>query len=139
MKLIIGGAYQGKLAYAKEAYHRQDGWIDGRTCSEEELYVCGGIFDFHEFVRRMLRGEIKETFDGTDLTKLESWAETFAAQLLENNPEIVIVMNELGYGVVPMDKEERLWREAVGRLGTALAAQAEEVVRIVCGIGMRLK
>ena len=47
MKLIIGGAYQGKLAYEKREYGMAEGWIDGRTCRMEEIWTCGGIDYFH--------------------------------------------------------------------------------------------
>jgi hypothetical protein len=74
-----------------------------------------------------------------DFLHLEQDAETFAERLCACNPEILIVSNELGYGVVPMEKADRLWREAAGRICCALASRADEVVRVVCGIGQRIK
>lgn len=151
MKLIIGGAYQGKLKYAKEAYGVSEGWIDGRTCSYDEIETCRGIFNFHELVKRMLsadeagrtEGDMKTawpiSFSGTDLSGLEMQAKAFAAALYRKNPDILIVSNELGYGIVPMEKGDRMWREAAGRICTSLAACSDEVVRVVCGLGMRLK
>ena len=41
--------------------------------------------------------------------------------------------------VVPLDAQERAWREAVGRMSCELASQAETVVRMVCGIPVVLK
>lgn len=141
MKLVIGGAYQGKLAYAKRTYGLQDGWLDGGKCAPEELRTCGGIDQFHILVRRMMEeGQWPEPFClKADFTELEHQAELFAAWLAAENPDIVIVTNELGCGVVPMDPTERFWREAVGRICTCLAARADEVVRVSCGLGMRLK
>ena len=60
-------------------------------------------------------------------------------ELYEKNPQIVVVTDEVGYGIVPMEAEERAWREACGRVCTVLAQQAEEVVRVCCGIGRRIK
>ena len=54
-------------------------------------------------------------------------------------PELVVVSDEVGSGVVPMSKEERLWREAVGRALCVVAEHAESVTRVMCGIGVRLK
>ena len=76
--------------------------------------------------------------DGS-LLDLEHQAEGFAEKLFRRNPDIVIVSNELGCGVVPVDKEDRIWREPVGRLCTSLAARAAEVEKVMCGIGMNLK
>lgn len=150
MKLIIGGAYQGKLSYAQKQYQLIDGWIDGRDCPMEAIQTCRGIDHFHEYVKRMLmtdeNGESNR--DGqsipyrlrTDhLAKLEPQAAAFVTWLVRQNPNIVIVSNEQGYGVVPMDRHDRLWREAVGRICTCIASEAEEVVRVVCGIGTKLK
>lgn len=51
----------------------------------------------------------------------------------------VVICNEVGCGVVPMDREDRRRREEVGMLCCRLAAQAQQVYRVTCGIGMRLK
>ena len=135
MKLIIGGAYQGKLAYAQKRYEMEHGWIDGAVCDLKEIENCGGIFYFHEYVKRLLplwEGKIQ-------LNSIEQLAETFAEELVSKNPRIVIVSNELGYGIVPIEKSDRLWREVTGRICTSLAMRADEVIRVVCGVGVQLK
>lgn len=57
----------------------------------------------------------------------------------ELNTKQIVICNEVGSGIVPMDREERAHREAVGRLCTQLAQQAQAVYRVCCGLGMRLK
>lgn len=124
MKLIIGGAYQGKRAYASLQYHLNEiQWADGELCEPEDLYQAGAVNHFHQLIRR---------FPESD------WA-GFAQELYRQNPQIVIVTNEVGYGIVPMEKEERVWRELCGRTCTILASFADEVVRVCCGIGGRIK
>ena len=51
----------------------------------------------------------------------------------------VIICCEVGLGVVPLDREERTWRELVGKTCIRLAAEAEQVVRMTCGIPRILK
>ena len=46
---------------------------------------------------------------------------------------------EVGGGVVPMDPAERAGREAAGRLACLLAARADCVVQMFCGIPTVLK
>lgn len=151
MKLVIGGAYQGKLAYAKMQYQFADGWIDGSDCPMEAILNCRGIDHFHEYVKRMI-GQTNEPTDSSNtmqnsmfrfrtdhLEEMEQQAETFVKWLYTQNPELVIVSTELGCGVVPIERKDRLWREAVGRICTSIAAQADEVVRVACGIGINLK
>ncbi|MDY3249112.1 MAG: bifunctional adenosylcobinamide kinase/adenosylcobinamide-phosphate guanylyltransferase [Candidatus Choladocola sp.] len=149
MKLIIGGAYQGKLEYAKKTYGTEAGWIDGAMCGFDEIRTCSGIYHFHKYIKRLLtetgnlcpdeRTESWNKYPSDDLAGLEVQAEQFAEKLRKENPDIIIVSTELGYGVVPVEKSDRTYREATGRVCTCLAAKAEEVVRVVCGIGMKLK
>ena len=62
-----------------------------------------------------------------------------AAELIQRNPEVVLVSDEVGYGVVPVDAFDRAYRERVGRICTELASYSKKVVRVVCGIGMVIK
>ena len=38
------------------------------------------------------------------------------------NPDLVLISNELGYGVVPMDVFDRNYRETTGRVCTEIAS-----------------
>ena len=66
-------------------------------------------------------------------------APTLIQRLAKENPDVVIVTNELGYGVVPVDAFDRKYRETTGRVCTQAACQADTVIRVVCGIGQVIK
>ena len=51
----------------------------------------------------------------------------------------IVLATEVGGGVVPIDPDERRAREAAGRLACLLAARAECVVQMFCGIPTILK
>ena len=51
----------------------------------------------------------------------------------------IVLATEVGGGVVPMDPAERAGREAAGRLACLLAARADCVVQMFCGIPTVLK
>ena len=51
----------------------------------------------------------------------------------------VVICNEVGSGVIPVERNVRLGREAAGRLCVLLAQKAEAVVRMVCGIPTIIK
>lgn len=126
MILIIGGAFQGKKEYAKKTFGlKEEEFVDGACCGEEELYQAKAVFHLHEFVRRNLK-------EGRDIGGM-------AERILQKNPSVIFLCNELGSGVVPVEAFDREWREATGRLCCRLAAEAEEVHRVVCGIGMVIK
>ena len=83
------------------------------------------INDFHELVREALdRGEDPRAF---------------AVQVCAQNPDAVVVANEVGSGIVPIDAGERAFREAAGRALCVIAQNSETVTRVVCGIGVRIK
>lgn len=124
MEMIIGGAFQGKASLAKKKYP-QIQWVCGETASGKELLEAEGVLGFHEFIRK----ELKE---GRDLSSL-------AHTLIQENPDLILVSDEVGYGVVPVDAFDRAYRETVGRVCTELAAFCSQVTRVVCGIGMVIK
>ncbi len=63
-------------------------------------------------------------------------AETRA--LLKQKPDIV-TMDEVGCGIVPLERKDRDFREAAGRAGQMLAKEADAVYRVICGIPTRIK
>ena len=83
------------------------------------------LFHFHEYIRRMLEQEMS--------------VQDLAEQLWMKNPDLVLISNELGYGVVPMDVFDRNYRETTGRVCTEIASWADAVYRVVCGIGTKIK
>ena len=79
--------------------------------------------------------------DGETCTKAEreEALDAFVQELFRKNPDIVIVSTELGYGIVPIDAFDRLYREKVGRILCKAVEQAEEVYRVVAGIPVCIK
>ena len=124
MELIIGGAFQGKSEYAKKHFP-QINWVNGNDIAEEQLLNAQGILHFHEYIKN----EMKQEHDVSALAK----------KITERNPLVVLVSDEVGYGVVPVDAFERAYREAVGRICTELAAYSSRVTRVICGTGMVIK
>lgn len=65
--------------------------------------------------------------------------ETEIRLFLEGCGDCIIISDEIGNGIVPIEPSEREYRERVGRLLTELAGRAEEVERVICGIGQKIK
>lgn len=61
------------------------------------------------------------------------------AALLDGLCGHAVTCDEVGCGVVPLDRADRDWREAVGRLCCALAAEADTVVRVTAGLPQAIK
>ena len=124
MEMIIGGAYQGKKAYAEKLFPDIE-LKKGGEITEKELFKAQGVLGFHEYIRKALQS-------GEEFSSL-------AEKLAEKNSNVILVSEEVGYGIVPADAFERKYREAVGRVCTALAEKSSKVTRVVCGIGTVIK
>ncbi len=113
MILIIGGMCQGKHDFCKKEYPEAD------------------VIDNYE---KRVRDELESGLDPiTEAEKLLTAIDNDSAA------ELVILMREVGSGVVPMDRSERLWREQTGRVSCFFAERADRVYRMLAGIPQRLK
>ena len=130
MILSICGAYQGKMAFAEQLLEQQK--KNGKT---------GSIFpQFHMWVKAHMELDANDKInENVNSNEKNDKLEKELREKLAQEPDTIIVCNELGCGVVPMDAFDRAWRERTGRLTCALAAQAEAVYRVTCGIGTRIK
>ena len=110
MVLIIGGSYQGKTEYAREHFP------EGHFFNQAHLFIK----------KRLSEGKNEE----------EIYQELITACGDENG---VVIAEEIGNGIVPMEDFDRRYRDVAGRILIRLAAEATEVHRVICGIGQRIK
>ena len=132
MKLVIGGRAQGKLNYVLQHMVDENYQIyDGVFPDEGELFNLTRknewliVNRFHNWVNK----ELKENRNPEE--ELEAF--------LKKGVRFVIISDEIGNGIVPVDAFERDYRERTGRMLITLASQADEVVRVLCGIGQKIK
>ena len=113
MILVIGGYAAGKKEYVRSlGYQDEDFTIDPR----EEKPVVWGL-------------------EALAAQAGEGW-ESLVPGLVEKE---VVICQEVGSGVIPLEKEARQMREYTGRLCIVLAEQADRVVRLFCGIPTIIK
>ena len=110
MELYIGGYKQGKLKYVLTKYPN----AENRVCN-----------DLHLWIREMLQ-------EGQD-------AELEVIRYIEENPDCILICDEIRNGIVPVDAFERRYREQVGRILIEVAKRADRVERVICGLGQRIK
>ena len=127
MKLVIGGTAQGKLEYVLLKYDVQKNMVwDGVLPHDRKLNGNTVIINhFHQWVKsRMASGGCPED-------EIMSF--------LVCHEDCIIICDEIGNGIVPIDPFEREYRERTGRILVQLAKRAEEVERVICGIGQKIK
>ena len=143
MIFVFGGAYQGKLDFVKEKSGLCDNDIyngDGSTCKFSQTETVPLAKEILDSGVRCINGLdiwVRALVDnGADV---DSAVNEFVDSINRESRDIVIIMNDVSQGIVPMDPVERAFREANGRTMIKLAREAEEVYRVFCGIGIKIK
>lgn len=103
-----------------------------------KLYI-GGAYQGQNALAQAENPQAEIVFDFERLVRGQADAAAFAAAFCDQHPDAVITAQEIGCGIVPMDAEERAWREAAGRALCVVAQRAGAVVRVLCGVGVRIK
>ena len=124
MIFVFGGAYQGMEDYARE----QCGAAETVQLTEDDAQIdfsSGAVAGLERFVLGCVRrGEnAREYFEA----HRDEWKDA------------VLIGTDFSCGLVPMEAENRLWREENGRLNNYLAGEAVRVVRMFCGIAQVIK
>ncbi len=124
--MITGGAYQGKASYAKENY--------------KDSILFGG-----EFVK-LIKGETEKAAASAESEKqgelykngvlAEKVLDSIELKLSEYN---VVIVPEVGCGLVPLDFDERQFLEVYGRVTEKLGRATKTVIRVVCGCPVKIK
>ena len=109
MRLILGGYANGRTVYAMQKYQ-----LTAQDC-----------FDASQQPLTDWQGQ-----------RLILHVESLTARWLTEGKD---PGEEIQPWLVPVEPEQRRFREAVGRLNCLLAESAETVERVCCSLGMRLK
>jgi len=121
MILIFGGAYQGKLGYAKKEYGG-------------EVFECeNSDIDFSaQIIHHLEKFILSCVHEGLDPKKI---LEKNADKLTDK----IIISDDISSGVVPAQPELREWREQTGKVLVWLSEMSDEVIRIFCGLPQKIK
>lgn len=126
MILIIGGAFQGKLDYAKKEF----------GVAEKDVYHCDGMELSLNFDRKIINNLqrfvlacVKEDIDPRECLE----------EHIDQLRDKIIICDDISQGVVPIDDIERQWREMTGRCLVYLGSEADQIVRVFCGIPEMIK
>ena len=113
MMLVVGGAHSGKRTFVREKLgFAADDFVDAAQLAEGGVpaaFAGRVAYRAEELVRALDADRALERLIGFD----------------------AVILPLVGSGVVPMRAEDAQWRERAGRLGCALAARADVVVRCV--------
>ena len=125
MHIIIGGAYNGKRDYVSAMLAgREAEWFEGilpKQSDPDRLIVVAGI---------------EKWLAKTKLSEAAAIDHVLAAVA---GRDVIVILTDIGRGIVPIDAQQRKLRDTCGRLYQRLMAEADEVTRIWYGIANTLK
>ncbi|MCZ2260696.1 bifunctional adenosylcobinamide kinase/adenosylcobinamide-phosphate guanylyltransferase [Sporosarcina sp. G11-34] len=126
MHVIIGGAHNGKRAYVKTLIKEQGNnhvqWFEGELPKPgSESVVLAGL---EKWLEQCGLGE-----------------EEAIARVIKSveNRAAILILTDIGRGIVPIEASQRELRDVCGRLYQRLLAKADEVTRIWYGIAKTIK
>ena len=94
-------------------------------CSSESMFRADIVTNVHLFVRKLLSdGQNPVQFFEENISRLAGK---------------ILIGDEVGCGIVPMEAQDRLWRDETGRVYQMLARNADCVTRMWAGIPQELK
>lgn len=139
MILVFGGRAQGKLDFARN--YLEDDYIELPDLADfEDLMVHGdggGIIG--GFGLGLLVADCRRWLDRNLDLKEEDLYQALENLVFVLPERTILIVEDIGSGVVPLGAEERARREANGRVLQFLAQQAEAVYRLTAGIATELK
>lgn len=128
MILVVGGEGSGKRTFIESLGYTESDIADA-VLDDRPVLV-----HLERLVARAAQGVAADANGG--LAAVPNVAEELAEQLAGRE---VVACNEVGSGIVPVERKEMAVREVTGRLCILLAQRADVVVRMVCGIPQVIK
>lgn len=126
MIFIIGGSYQGKREYALETY----------DLTAQDVFICTEEIREIDFSKRVI-AHIEQFALGC--VKRGEEPKEYWINHMDQLADSILIADDVSCGVVPIDATIRAWREATGRANNYLAGEADQVVRVFCGLGQVIK
>jgi len=124
----------GDLQMQQRIDNHQDSRGDSFITIEESRYLNSVIGSGYTYLIDCMSMWILNTI---------SWSQDKVLQELKRvakcDANIIFVLNEVGSGVIPMDKISREFADRTGVIGQELASICDEVYEVKFGLGVRLK
>ncbi|TDL74418.1 hypothetical protein E2R56_09565 [Rhodococcus qingshengii] len=142
MHFITGGSFNGKRAWVKKTYGLTGIWISAYqdapmtedfNHTKSDLLVLEGI--------EIWIKELTKTYDS--YRSREIWIQIinnwFSWEKAVPQRKLVVIGTDITKGIVPIERENRLWRDVTGWAYQDLSAMADKVDVIWYGLNQTIK
>lgn len=151
MWLVVGGAYAGKRRVVQEriknpywvSAYQGDDWKEWQNSWHEKKIMNPSIV-FEGWEQWIWQELDRHSAGGsTKVDSIRARMKQFFDHALHieetEQKQVTLIMLEMGKGIVPLQKEERVWRDLAGWVLQDAAEKATEVMYVWNGLGQKIK
>jgi adenosylcobinamide kinase / adenosylcobinamide-phosphate guanylyltransferase len=142
LHFITGGSFNGKRAWVKNTYGLTGSWLSAyqdAALTEEFNYINSDLLVL-EGIEIWIK-ELTKTYDS--YRSREIWIQIINNWLswekAEPERKLVVIGTDITKGIVPIVRENRLWRDVTGWAYQDLSAMADKVDVIWYGLNQTIK
>ncbi|EKN65721.1 hypothetical protein BABA_19051 [Neobacillus bataviensis LMG 21833] len=144
MHFITGGAFNGKRAWVKRNFYveRQEQWLSAYNCfplpfelpenNHAEVVLEGIELWLKELTKQYEVDRCREIWNRC----LDTW---ISWEKAEAGRKLIVIGTDITKGIVPVEKENRVWRDVTGWAYQDLAAKSDKVDVVWYGINQTIK
>jgi adenosylcobinamide kinase / adenosylcobinamide-phosphate guanylyltransferase len=144
MHFITGGAFNGKRAWVKKTYQvdHHDGWVSAYesqklpqtlTDFNQNLVILEGIEIWLKILTEDYDINYSRIIWNTCLNDWLCWEKN------GNHRNLVLIGTDISKGIVPLEKENRIWRDLTGWVYQDTATKAKKMDVIWYGLNQSIK
>lgn len=147
MHFITGGSFHGKKSWAL-TFAKEQGFVNGKVIRLFDAKKIDIESDKEQstdfYIMEGLEWMIKHRLQEESLEQTIVYMKTLVEELLqweriEKNRCVFLIGSDITKGIVPIDKEDRMWRDATGLIFQQIVKKADRVDVIWYGLNERLK
>ncbi|MBS4215101.1 MULTISPECIES: bifunctional adenosylcobinamide kinase/adenosylcobinamide-phosphate guanylyltransferase [Neobacillus] len=142
MQLVIGGAFSGKRKVVK-ANNGTFSWVsayEGDRVGDWEAKWENGSTLVMEGWEKWIASELQNDENNDEIRRgFKTIFKTLLKEEKNRNNRIVLIMLEVGKGIVPLHKDERRLRDLAGWIAQDAVSVSDEVDFVWNGLSKRLK
>lgn len=144
MHFVTGGAFHGKAKWVMDTYsasRKMEGWCNlyDAVCPEAEEFKFKTSLVVIEGMEQLVKKVVQENKKGTrEVLKknLQAWLK-WESEV--PGRQLVLIGTDIGKGIVPMEEENRRWRDVSGWFFQDAAMAAEKVHVVWYGLEQTIK
>ena len=143
MHFITGGAFNGKRAWVKKTYQieKDESWLTAyenhplprNIIHNQDFLILEGIEIWLKLLTEQV--DVQQSLEIWN-SCLNDWLKWEKEKISRN---VIIIGTDITKGIVPVEKENRLWRDLTGWAYQETAAKSQKVDIIWYGINQTIK